>query len=168
MKIKLSTGEIETLVTDLKEEQMSREESGELYFKRWGIEGAIDVIKSKMELENFSGKTKHSVLQDFYATMFIVNLALACATLADEKIEAEDKDKELKYKRQSNRNRAISKLRDCFFAMITEPDRDIRISMFDRLVAQIAEHPLSIIPDRSPPRRVPRKKRFYMAKKSVV
>jgi hypothetical protein len=168
MKIKLSTGDVETLVTDLKEDQLSLAEAGQLYFKCWGIEGGIDVIKSKAQLENFSGKTKHSVLQDFYATIFIVNIALASATLADEKIEEADKDKELKYKRQSNRNRALSKLRDCFFAMITEPDRNIRMHMFDKLIAQIAEHPLSIVPDRSPPRKAPRKKRFYMAKKSVV
>jgi hypothetical protein len=168
IKIVLPTGEIETLLTTLTEEQLSREKAGEVYFKRWGVEGAIDFIKSKLELENFSGKTEHSVLQDFYATMFMANLALACAELAGEKITEADKDKELKYKRQANRNRVVSKLRDYFFAMITESDREIRMSMFDKLIEKMAEHPLSIVPDRSPPRKAPRKKRFHMAKKSVV
>jgi hypothetical protein len=168
MKIELPAGEKETLLTSLKEEQLALEEAGKLYFKRWGIEGANDFIKSKLELENFSGKTEHAVLQDFFATIFIANLALASATLADEEIAASDKDKDLKYKRQANRNRAISKLRECFFTMITEPDRDIRMGIFDRLIARIAEHPLPIIPGRSAPRKAPRRKRFYMAKKSVM
>jgi hypothetical protein len=168
MKIELSTGETETLLTTLKEDELSLEESKELYFKRWGVEGGIDFIKSKLELENFSGKTKHSVLQDFYATIFIANIALACSALADKEITESDKGKELKHKRQANRNRAVSKLRDIFYAMITEADKAVRIQMFENLIAQIAKYPLSIVPDRSPPRKPPRKKRFYMAKKSIV
>jgi hypothetical protein len=37
-----------------------------------------------------------------------------------------------------------NKLRDYFFAMITESDREIRMSMFDKLIEKMAEHPLSI------------------------
>jgi hypothetical protein len=168
LKIKLKTGETETLLTTLNQKQLPIRKAGKLYFKRWRVEIANDFVKSKLQLENFSGKTKHSVLQDFYATMFIANMALACAALADEEIAATDRDKKLKYTRQANRNRAVSKLRDCFFEMVTEPDRDVRLRMFDKLLSQIAEHPLSVIPDRSPVRKLPRRKRFHMAKKAVV
>lgn len=168
MKIELPTGETETLLTTLKEDELSLEEAKELYFKRWGVEGGIDFIKSKLELENFSGKTKQSVLQDFYATIFISNMALACASLADEAIAESDKGKELKYRRQANRNRAVSKLRELFFEMVTEADRDKRMRMFESLIEQIAKHPISVVPGRSPLRKQPRKKRFHMSKKSVV
>jgi hypothetical protein len=168
LKIQLDTGETETLITTLNKKQLPISKAGELYFKRWSIEITNDFLKSKLQLENFSGKTKHSVLQDFYATMFIANMVLACAVLADEKIAETDKDKDLKYKRQANRNRAVSKLRDCFFAMVTETDQDVRMQMFDKLISQIALHPLPIVPGRSPARKLPRKKRFYMAKKAVV
>lgn len=168
LKIKLKTGETETLLTTLNQKQLPIRKAGRLYFKRWGIEITYDFIKSKLQLENFSGKTKHSVLQDFYATLFIANMALACAVLADEEIARRDKDKNLKYARQANRNRAISKLRDCFFAILTEPDKEARMRMFDKLISQIAEHPLSIVPGRSSVRKLPRKKRFHMAKKAVA
>ena len=38
----------------------------------------------------------------------------------------------------------------------------------DKLVTSIAEHSVSVAPDRSPLRKPPRKKRFHIAKKSVV
>ena len=49
-----------------------------------------------------------------------------------------------------------------------EQDADLRDAMLDKLVASIAERPVSVVPDRSPLRKPPRKKRFHMAKKSVV
>ena len=168
LKITLETGETETLLTSLDSAKLSREIAGEVYFKRWGIEGVNDFVKSKLELENFSGKTEQTVLQDFYAAIFIANLALACATLADGAIAKADKGKKLKYKRQANRNRAVCNLRDIFFSMLTEADRDLRMRMFEELIREIAKHPLSIVPRRSPPRKPPRKKRFHMARKSVV
>jgi hypothetical protein len=88
--------------------------------------------------------------------------------LADEEIAKADKGKDLKYKRQANRSRAVSKLRELFFEMVTEPEREKRIRMYESLIAEIAKYPLPIVPGRSPLRKKPRKKRFYMSKKSVV
>jgi hypothetical protein len=65
-------------------------------------------------------------------------------------------------------NRAVSRLRDSFFAMTTGPDKAIRMRMFDNPIAQTEEHPLSIAPVPLPPRKAPRKKRFHMAKKSIA
>ena len=42
--------------------------------KRWGIETFFGVLKGRLNLENFSGKTAESVKQDFYSTIFISNL----------------------------------------------------------------------------------------------
>ena len=70
LKVKLPNGESETLLTDLSQKKLPISRAGDLYFKRWGIEVAYDVIKSKLQLENFSGKTVISVMQDFYATIY--------------------------------------------------------------------------------------------------
>jgi hypothetical protein len=168
LKIKLNTGETETLLTTLNQRQLPIREAGDLYFKRWGIEVAYDIMKSKLQLENFSGKTKCAVLQDFYATVYLTNMVSACAAVADEIIAEADENKDLKYSRVANRNRAISKLRNDFFLILTESNKRTRDGLLDRLFARIARCPISVIKGRSPERKIPRKKRFPLARKPVV
>jgi len=41
---------------------------------RWGIECLYGVIKERLKIDNFTGKTVISVKQDFYATIFLIGL----------------------------------------------------------------------------------------------
>jgi len=41
---------------------------------RWGIECIYGVIKERLKIDNFTGKTVISVKQDFYATIFLIGL----------------------------------------------------------------------------------------------
>ena len=168
LKVKLKTGETETLLTSLNQNQLPIRNAGEVYFKRWKVETAYDNLKSKLELENFSGKTKVCVLQDFYATMYLSNISAFAAEEADEQVAAADKDKDLKYTRKANRARTISKLREVFLSIITEQDEAKRRAMLDKLVKDIAKYPIQAVSNRSPTRKSPRKKRFYIARRSVV
>ena len=54
IKLRLSTGQIETLVTTLTEEEMPEEAFDELYALRWGIEVHYGQEKYALEIENFS------------------------------------------------------------------------------------------------------------------
>jgi hypothetical protein len=168
LKVILPTGETETLFTSLNQKQLPINQAGALYFERWKVETAYDLIKSKLELENFSGKTKVSVLQDFYATIYMANLIAFSADEADALITKQDEGKNLKYKRKANRNRCIAKFREKFLRIILVPDSDERKKLLDRLISYIAKYPVSIVPDRSPTRKLPRKKRFHQARRSVV
>jgi hypothetical protein len=168
LKIRLNTGEMETLLTNLSQKQLPIREAGALYFKRWCVETGYDALKSKLQMENFSGKTKIAVEQDFYATVFLLNMASAHASIASDEIAISDVDKQLKYPRKANLNRSISKLRDCFWDMLSERDREKRQAISERLILEIARYPVSIVPNRSPIRKKPRKKRFYMARKAVI
>jgi hypothetical protein len=168
LKVKLPTGKMETLLTSLSQKQLPLAKAAELYFRRWAVETAFDLIKSKLELENFSGKTSVCVKQDFYATMYLANLALFLAAESDEKIARADAGKRLKYPRKSSCNRTVHLLRKAFIRLLLEPDKALRNAMLQRIVDSIAEYPVSIVPNRSPERKAPRKKRFYMARKSVV
>lgn len=168
LKVPLSSGETETLLTNLDESQLPLSQAAQLYFKRWAIETAFDTLKSKLQLENFSGKTAVSVRQDFYASIYIAGFALICAADATEKIEDADQGKNLKYARKANMNRTIAKLRDRFFLIILEENPHMRQALLERLCCDIAAHPESIRPGRSPARKSPRSKRFPIAKKSVL
>ena len=143
-------------------------QAAHLYFKRWAIETAFDTLKSKLQLENFSGKTAVSVRQDFYATIYIAGFAMICAADATKKIVNADRGKNLKYARKANMNRTIAKLRDRFLLIILEEDPVLRQALLDRLCCDIAAYPESIRPGRSPARKSPRSKRFPIAKKSVL
>jgi len=46
-----------------------------LYHQRWPVEEDYKLIKCRIQIENFSGKTVHSVYQDFHAKVFAKNLA---------------------------------------------------------------------------------------------
>jgi hypothetical protein len=168
LKIRLDSGDVETLLTNLSRKQLPIGKAGALYFKRWSIETGYDALKSKLQMENFSGKTKIAVEQDFYATVFLLNMASAHASVADDEIAGRDDGKGLKYPRKANLNRSISKLRDCFWDMLAEQDRERRQAIFESLISEIARYPVSIVPHRSPVRKKPRKKRFYVARKAVV
>lgn len=168
LKVLLPNGEIETLLTNLDEKLLPLSQAAALYFKRWSIETAFDTLKSKLQLENFSGKTEVSVCQDFYATVYIAGFAMICAADATKQIQSNDQGKQLKYARKANMNRSIACLRNRFFRMILEENPDIRHAMLDQLCRDIAAYPVSLRPDRSPSRNNPRNKRFFIAKKSVL
>ncbi len=168
IKVALSSGEIETLLTNLSEEYLPAAEAGELYFKRWGIETAYDTLKSKLQLENFSSKTEVGVKQDFYATVYLMGFAEICAAEATRSIETADQDKNLKYKRKANLNRTINALRNNFWRILLESDTQLRLDLFDQLCLDIARFPEPVRPGRTQKHSSPRNKRFPVTKKSVL
>lgn len=62
----MEDGSIEVLCTSLIDTQKyDREEFGRLYHYRWNEEEAYKLLKSRVEIESFSGKTAKAVKQDF-------------------------------------------------------------------------------------------------------
>lgn len=87
--VRLSTGELEVLVTSLLDEETYPVEAfAEAYRRRWGVEGFYSVIKGRLDLENFSGRTLESVRQDFEATLLITNLESVLCREAQEELQA--------------------------------------------------------------------------------
>jgi IS4 transposase len=75
VRVMLSTGEIEVLVTSLLDsDKYTAQMLKELYHLRWGIETLFGVLKERLRLDNFTGKTVISIKQDFFATLFLVGL----------------------------------------------------------------------------------------------
>ncbi len=87
VRVRLSTGEIEVLVTSLLDEKKyTAQMFKELYNLRWGVEGFFGVIKERVKIENFTGKTVISVKQDFLAIMFITGLESLLTKAADSQL----------------------------------------------------------------------------------
>ena len=73
--VRLPTGELEVLATNLLDEALyPTAEFGELYHHRWGIETYYGLVKSRLDLENFSGLSAEAIRQDLPATIFLSNL----------------------------------------------------------------------------------------------
>jgi len=167
-RIALSSGESELLVTNLPGKYLKRREAGELYFKRWGIETKFNVLKNKLELENFSGRRSVTVYQDFWAKLDMANTAAALAFATDSEIADNATYSDNKYAQTTNSNRLISKFSEQYLSLMTESDEEKRLSMFDELTADIARRPVEIKPDRQVPRKPARKAKFCDRYKRVL
>ena len=63
------------LVTTLVDEaKYPTEEFLEVYHRRWNHETFYNVLKSRLDLENFSGETLEAIRQDFHAAVLLCNL----------------------------------------------------------------------------------------------
>jgi hypothetical protein len=168
LKITLDTGEIETLVTNLAQDELPHEEAGNLYFARWSIETKFNSLKNKLELENMSGRRVVTVEQDFWATLFLANLFASLEWETNAIIEESTANSDNKHQKTTNENRLISKARDQFIECLLEPSPSKRDKMFTDLVDDISRRPVEVKPGRSSKRSTPRKARFYDTYKSVT
>ncbi|MCS0543085.1 hypothetical protein NXY55_24200, partial [Aeromonas veronii] len=54
----------------------------------------FDVLKNKIQIERFSGETKQTIEQEFYASLFLSNMASLLKHESDVIITEEHKDKD--------------------------------------------------------------------------
>ena len=167
VKFKLSSGDEETLITDLFE--LPHEAFRELYFKRWPIETKYDVVKNKLALENFSGYTKNVVLQDFWVCMHLTNLVALAKIDADAEIQSTRTKKKNKYTYVANTNQVISSLREHMIRACFAKTEHERMRSLDLIEQEIRRSVVPIRPGRSVKRpTTPRKAKFHHNRKTVA
>lgn len=110
IRIELDNGEVEILVTSLTDVNFYPYEIfKELYFKRWPVEENYKLLKSRIEIANFTGKSVQAIKQDFYARIFMSNLTSILAFPVHEKISEKHEHSKLEYK--INWTQALAKIR---------------------------------------------------------
>jgi hypothetical protein len=166
IKFRLPGGEIETLITDLRDKKYNVPMFKSLYFKRWPVETKYDELKKKLEIENFSGRIVDNIRQDFYAAMTIDNIASGLYWEAQEEVEKGQRQKENKWEYQVNVNHEIGVLKDRLILTLLEDDAERRGNMLDEIVSLLGKRIIPIRPNRSLPRNIPRKARFHHNHKS--
>jgi hypothetical protein len=88
----LSTGEVEILVTSIMDKSIERQEFRWLYGMRWGVETYFSIVKGRLCLENFTGKTPEAVKQDFWSTIFISNFETLMTEGSEDEMNADLQD----------------------------------------------------------------------------
>ena len=161
VSVSLPNGEKEILCTSLMDSRRYPvEDIAELYHYRWNEEEGYKLFKSRLEVENFSGKTALAVKQDFFAKVFIMSL---CATLAfpiEEKVKKEyEQEKELKHQQKINRTNALSMTRDICIGLFLKKLIKRALKAFDKIVKATRE---IIRPDRKNERKHHLKRLYHM------
>lgn len=161
VRVELDTGEIEILCTSLIDKELyPYEQFKELYHYRWNEEEAYKLLKCRMELENFSGKTAKAIKQDFHAKVFLLTLSAAYAHPIEEKVRAEYKaDEQRKYDQKINRTNSISMTKDILVGIFLKKQYEKALDCFDKIVYSTRE---VIRPNRKNERKHRQKKPYSM------
>ncbi len=91
VKVILDTGEEEILITNIDKKYITTEKIKEIYFLRWKIETSYDIIKNKLQIENFSGYSRKAIEQDFYAQILLFNMAEDIKREVNEEVKGKRK-----------------------------------------------------------------------------
>jgi Transposase DDE domain len=155
VRVELEDGQVQVICTSLLDEELHTNNSfKELYHLRWKQEEAYKMLKIRMNMEQFSGKTAHAILQDFYAKVLTMNLCAIYSYPIQERIEAENAQSiNRKNPQKLNRTHAIA---NTYHLIQASAGKDL----FEKLLAQfdkVIEKAREIIKG---PRSFPRKKKY--------
>lgn len=147
--VRLSTGELEVLATNLLDEQLyPSSEFGALYGCRWGIETYYGLIKSRLDLENFSGRSPEALRQDIHATIFLSNIESVLTRPVQEQLDA--KSKTLENPQQVNRAVSFHTIKSHMVALILSKEPVPQV--IAKLQQLFIGNPVSSRPERKTPR----------------
>ena len=75
VRIKLSSGEDEILVTNLDRKNFPKRDIKEIYRLRWGIETGFNYLKHAVFVEEFVSKSENGLAQDYYVSLLMYNFS---------------------------------------------------------------------------------------------
>jgi len=152
IRIDLPSGETEILITSLIDSELYPSDLfDDLYHHRWPVEEDYKVMKKRLEIESWTGKSVLSVYQDFQAKVFTKNLTAVLAHPAQQAVEKETTHRKHKY--QINFTQALSKMKDAVVLLFQRANLIELIYSLQRIFMDCLE------PIR-PGREYPRKKSF--------
>lgn len=161
VKIKLSTGEEEILITNLTKEEVNTDEIKELYNLRWQIEINYHALKESLKIQTITSSIDNLIKQDIYSQMLVFNILQAFIN------DSEDNIKELKYKHEMkiNFNMAIGFFKKFFILIMIEEDERKKSQLMDTLSERIEKYLEPVRKGRSYPRNKNKKNKHSMNKR---
>jgi Transposase DDE domain len=150
VRVELESGESEVLITSLIDmEKYPYQLFSELYHDRWPIEEDYKVMKCRIEVENFSGKSPLSVYQDFHAAVLSKNITAMMVASTREKVASATASRVLVYK--SNFTQALSTMRDTIVVLLKGSHKTI-LKIISDLLETITKSVEPVRPGRKYPR----------------
>lgn len=106
-------------------------------------------MKNKLEIENFTGYSPKAILQDFYATMLLANLAGVLEYDLHDKIEAAHNKPGNRYVYKMNLAMTISELKRTVVKMLVTPSRLKRELLYRQMTTHLMKAVVPIRRNRS-------------------
>lgn len=145
IRVDLDSAEPEILITSVLDDAViPNEKFMELYHLRWGVEEDYKVMKSRLEVEQFSGLSVLAVQQDFHAKIVSKNLTSVIVNEAQKVVEQKTAHRSHKYK--VNFTRALSRMKHNIVSLLNSEDV---VSLINRLVQLMATSIEAVRPGRS-------------------
>lgn len=131
IRVVLDNGDIEVLATSVLDNTLlTTKDFKLLYHLRWEIETHYDVIKNRLNLENFTGLSALSVKQDFFATIFISNYESVVTYESNQELQ----DKDTIHQQKVNRSVSFNTIKNyCFDLFYSEQDIAILLEKMEKL-----------------------------------
>lgn len=145
IEVILNDGTKEYLATNLFDSHISQQMFRELYFYRWPVETKYKELKSRLAIEEFSGATTTSVLQEFYINVLLSNLSSLIKNQVDEEIQITAKSTN-KYRYQANRAFIIGRIKTIVPKILCNL---FDLSAIDRLYKESLRCRSQIMPERT-------------------
>jgi DDE family transposase len=148
--VRLSSGELEVLVTSLLDERAyPTEQFADLYWRRWGQETCFGRLKGRLDLEHCSGLSVEAVEQDFFASVLLSNLESIIIGPAAAELAARTAER----KQAVKINRAVSfhALKSRLIELLASQAPPEQV--LEELTQCFQANPVSIRPRRKVPRR---------------
>jgi len=167
IKFTLENGTEEILCTSLLDtEKYLYEDFKEMYHLRWGVEeGGYKMLKVRVNVEAFSGKTAIAVKQDIFAKVFMMTLCAIYAFPIEQKVKKEyQNDLKNKHPQKINRTNALAYCRSIVTAIFLKRKPKEAIKAFEDNVFKTRE---IIRPGRSNPRNHKPRRINYMNYKDL-
>lgn len=149
VSLRLPDGKLEVLVTTLLDETLyPTEEFLDVYHCRWNHESFYHLLKSRLDLENFSGETVEAVRQDFHAAVLLCNIETVLTQPASAAVE--EHSAQHKHPKKINHADAYHALKDRLLDLLySDTPTEQVIRQLQRLFVGC---PTSVRPDRKVPR----------------
>lgn len=148
--VRLSSGELEVLATSLLDEQCYPSACFEqAYGYRWGEETFYGLLKGRLDLENFSGRSVESVQQDVQATILLSNLESVVTRSAQARMDRASQGgrQPVQVNRAVSFHALKSHLMELLFSRLPTGE------VLNRLEELFLSNPVSVRPRRKRPRR---------------
>ena len=74
VKVELESGEVEYLITNISDSEVSYGEMRAFYYQRWEIERVFNLLKNRLHVEDICARTVVGVEQEVLASVFLGNI----------------------------------------------------------------------------------------------
>ena len=162
--VRLSSGELEVLVTSLLDESAyPTDVFGPVYWRRWGQETYYGRLKGRLDLEHCSGQTVAAVEQDFHATVLLSNVESVVTGPAAAQLAGRTAGRT--QPAQINRAVSVHALKHRLLELLTS--RVPAGQVLAELTQWFQANPVSVRRGRAAPRRTPSPARSYHYQRRV-